>query len=406
MPTEISKNAPQIIAVKLSPIGERSVRSKHPWIFSDSIKKMNKEGAAGDVTIIFDHKSNKVMGIGLYDPHSPIRIKMLHFDGGATLDSDYFRNKIQKAYSLRTPLLAQQTNSYRLIFGENDSFPGLIADVYAEVLVIKLYSSMWWPYFDVILEQLIAVSGCTAAVLRLSRNVQKEKRKNDLKDGTIVFGALEDENIHFLEHGVKFSANVLKGHKTGYFLDHRFNRKRVGELSKGKTVLDVFAYAGGFSVHALVGGAREVTSVDISEQALELAKENGLLNRYNGTHHIMVGDAFQLLQNLITEGKRYDIVVIDPPSFAKSAKEVVGAEKKYAELAALGAQLVVPKGLLVLASCSSRVSAQSFFAINEQALEVASRPYELEEVTYHDLDHPISFPEGAYLKCGYYRFNR
>jgi 23S rRNA (cytosine1962-C5)-methyltransferase len=405
MSSEITYRNPQIIAVKLTPIGERSVRGKHPWIFSDSIRKMNKEGVAGDIAIIFDHKSNKIMGIGLYDPNSPIRIKMIHFEGGATLDVAYFKNKIEKAYAVRVPLLVKQTNSYRLIFGENDGFPGLIADVYANVLVIKLYSSIWWPYFDIVLAQLLAVSGCSAAVLRLSRNVQKEKRNNNLKDGTVVFGNLDDENIHFMEHGVKFSANVLKGHKTGYFLDHRFNRKRVGALSKDKTVLDVFAYAGGFSVHALVGGASEVTSVDISEQALQLAKENGLLNEYSGNHYIMIGDAFVLLQNLISVGKRFDIVVIDPPSFAKSAKEVPGAEKKYAELAAIGAQLIAPKGLLMLASCSSRVSAQSFFTINETALDKSGRSYQLEEVTYHDIDHPIGFPEGAYLKCGYYRFN-
>jgi 23S rRNA (cytosine1962-C5)-methyltransferase len=406
MASEIVSPEPQIIAVKLTPVGERSVRSKHPWIFSDSIRKMNKEGSAGDVTVIFDHKSNKIMGIGLYDPQSPIRIKMLHFESGATLNEDYFRAKIEKAYAVRVPLLAEATNSYRLLFGENDGFPGLIADVYAHVLVIKLYSSIWWRYLDIILNLLVAVSGVTTVVLRLSRNVQKEKRNNNLKDGTVLLGELENENITFTEHGVKFSANVLQGHKTGYFLDHRFNRKRVGALSQGKTVLDVFAYAGGFSVHALVGGAVEVTSVDISEQALTLAKENGMLNTYAGKHHILVGDAFALLQNLITSGKRFDIVVIDPPSFAKSAKEVVGAEKKYAELATLGIQLIAPKGLLVLASCSSRVSAESFLSINEKALEASRRHYELETVTYHDIDHPIGFPEGAYLKCGYYRFSR
>lgn len=402
----ISDITPKIVAVKLTQVGERSVRNKHPWLFSDSIRKMNKEAVAGDVTVIFDQKSNKVMGVGLYDPNSPIRIKMVHFEGGIALNSAYFKAKIEAAYELRTSLFSQNTNSYRLIFGENDGFPGLIADVYAEVLVVKLYSSIWWPYFEVIIEELISISGCEAAVLRLSRNVQKEKRSNNLKDGTVIFGALKDENIHFIEHGINFSANVLKGHKTGYFLDHRYNRKRVGEYSKGKTVLDVFAYAGGFSVHALMGGAKEVTSVDISEQALALAVENGALNTFAGKHYTLAGDAFLLMQELIAKGKRYDVVVIDPPSFAKSAKEVSGAEKKYAQLATLGAQLVAPKGLLVLASCSSRVSSKDFFEINQRALAASHRTFELQDVTYHDVDHPIGFPEGAYLKCGYYRFSR
>jgi 23S rRNA (cytosine1962-C5)-methyltransferase len=394
------------LAVKLTTVGERSVRSGHPWIFTDSIEKINKEGSSGDIAIIFSHSKNKAIGVGLYDPDSPIRIKMLHHDGGAKLDTDFFLNKINKAFAIRVPLLATNTNSYRLIFGENDSFPGLIADVYNKVLVVKLYSAIWFPYLEIILKQLIEVSQVKTVVLRLSRSLQQMNNTYGLSEGQVIFGTLTNEVIPFVEHGVNFSANVIKGHKTGYFLDHRDNRKRVGALSKNKTVLDVFSYAGGFSVHALANQAKEVTSVDISKQALALAIENGKLNSFTGTHKTLAGDAFEILRKLITEKKTFDVVVIDPPSFAKSKSEIDIAKKKYRQLAELGVQLTSKGGVLVLASCSSRIVADSFFQINKEVLDHQSRSYILQNKTQHDVDHPISFKEGAYLKTGYYHFTK
>ncbi|MGK0379009.1 class I SAM-dependent rRNA methyltransferase [Patiriisocius sp. Uisw_017] len=394
---------PQVLAVKLSAMGERSVRASHPWIFSDSIIKINKVGAAGDIAVIFSHTTNKAMGVGLYDPDSPIKIKMLHYNEGVALNAPFFAAKIKKAFALRTKLLLTKTNSYRLLFGENDGFPGFIADVYNKVLVVKLYSSIWFPYLEVLLEQLIATSNCDTVVLRLNRKLQQQNNYN-LRDGMVLYGELRDPTIVFKEHGVTFSANVIKGHKTGYFLDHRHNRKRVGELSQGKTVLDVFSYAGGFSVHALANDAKEVTSIDISEQALKLAKENGKLNHFAGKHNTLAGDAFELLKKLISENKKYQVVIIDPPSFAKSKKEITIALKKYKQLADLGAQLTTKGGLLVLASCSSRIAADEFFELNEATLKSHKQAFKTILKTNHDSDHPIGFPEGSYLKCGYYRF--
>ena len=301
-------------------------------------------------------------------------------------------------------MLATQTNSYRLIYGENDGFPALIADVYDKVLVVKLYSEIWLPYLKEVLEILQETCECETIVIRMSRNVKKSNQ-HQLKDGDVVFGTLHNEVVQFVEHGIQFSANVIKGHKTGYFLDHRNNRKLVGELSTGKKVLDVFSYAGGFSVHALANGAKEVTSLDISKQALQIAVANGKLNPYTGQHKTIAGDAFAELKNLIDQKVKFDVVVIDPPSFAKQASEVELAKKKYKQLAQLGVQLTAKKGLLVLASCSSRVVADAFFEINRNILDQQSRSYKVALKTYHDTDHPIGFPEGAYLKCGYYRMD-
>ncbi|WCO00409.1 class I SAM-dependent rRNA methyltransferase [Psychroserpens ponticola] len=395
---------PKRLAVKLTAKGENYVQQGHPWVFSDSIVKVNADAKSGDLAIIFGKRANKMIGIGLYDANSPIRIKMIYSDTKpVTIDEAFFFKKIENAYQKRLPLLKTKTNSYRLLFGENDGFPSLIADVYASVLVVKLYSEIWLPFLETILESLVRVSKCKTVVIRLSRGLQNSKT-HQLEDGLVVFGTLISEVVQFVEHGVSFSANVIKGHKTGYFLDHRENRRQVGLLSRNKTVLDVFSYAGGFSVHALANGANEVTSLDISSQALDIALQNGKLNPHSGHHKILIGDAFQLLEQLILEKKQFDVVVIDPPSFAKQQTEVNLAKKKYAQLAQLGIQLTAKCGVLVLASCSSRVTATAFYDINAQTLHKQQRSFSIEQKTQHDVDHPVGFPEGAYLKCAYYRF--
>jgi len=399
-----SSNQPKRLAIKLTSKGENYVQQGHPWVFSESIVKINDDAKTGDLAIVFGKRKNGMIGIGLYDADSPIRIKMIYSSGKSTqIDDAFFLRKIENAYQKRVPLLKTETTSYRLIFGENDEFPSLIADVYDSVLVVKLYSEIWLPYLKTILESLVQVSCCETVVMRLSRGLQQSSSHN-LEDGEVVYGRLENEVVAFVEHGVNFSANVIKGHKTGYFLDHRENRRQVGILSKNKTVLDVFSYAGGFSVHALANGAKEVSSLDISSQALEIAVQNGKLNTYSGKHITLAGDAFKILEELISEEKRFDVVVIDPPSFAKQQTEIQLAKKKYAQLARLGEKLTARKGLLVLASCSSRVTSEAFYDINEQTLMSTKRSFSVEQKTQHDIDHPVGFPEGAYLKCGYFRF--
>lgn len=395
---------PKRLAVKLNSKGEKFVINEHPWVFSNNIIKISNDAKTGDLAVIFSKNKNRVIGLGLYDANSPIRIKMLHSGNEKVkINADFFKNKIKKAFNKRESLLKTNTNSYRLLFGENDGFPGLIADIYNYVLVVKIYSEIWLPYIKAIITNLQQTSKAETVVIRLSRSLENSKT-HQFKNGEVLYGDLENEVVRFVEHGVNFSANVVKGHKTGYFLDHRANRKQVGEWSSGKTVLDVFSYAGGFSVHALSNGAKEVTSLDISKQALEIAVENGKLNSYSGKHTSISGDAFVTLKQLIKQKITFDVVVIDPPSFAKQASEIELAKKKYAQLAVLGEKLTAKSGLLVLASCSSRVLAQTFFDINAKVLSATSRAYSIKLKTQHDIDHPIEFAEGAYLKTGYYRF--
>ncbi|MGY5352185.1 class I SAM-dependent rRNA methyltransferase [Wenyingzhuangia sp. IMCC45533] len=389
------------IAFKLKPNAEVLVKKGHPWIFENSIVKQSKEGKSGDLAVLFDGRKNKFLACGFYDPSSPIRIKILQANKPANINKEWFATKIKDAYQKRLPLLQTQTNSYRLIYGENDGLPSLVADVYNDILVIKLYASFWFPYLKDILPILIETSMTKTTVLRLGRNVQKEGNKYGFSDGLILDGELNNEVIVFKEHGVNFSANVIKGHKTGYFLDHRENRRKVGEMAENKSVLDVFSYAGGFSVHALKGGAKSVSSLDISGPALEIAKSNANLNEYTGTHQTIVGDAFVEMENLAKQQTKFDIVVVDPPSFAKSAAEVDRAVMSYKKLVKLGIKLVDKNGTLVMCSCSSRIAYDDFFELVEQVLKQNRTSYKVLEKTRHDIDHPIGFKEGSYLKSIY-----
>ncbi|KXK39003.1 MAG: class I SAM-dependent methyltransferase [Saprospiraceae bacterium] len=391
---------PKRLAVKLQPVAERKVIQGHPWVFSDSILKISSGGNCGDVAIIFKQRTNKAMAVGLYDPDAPIRIKIIHHNGAQNINTDFWHMKISNALTLRRPLLENKTNAYRLIFGENDGFPGLIVDIYNVVGVIKVYSGVWFPYLKIIARLIAEITGVTAIVLRLSRIMQKVT--NDFKEGDIIYGHLEDPEVVFQEYGVHFQTNVIYGHKTGFFLDHRENRHRIGQMASGKTILDVFSYAGGFSIHALVGGAKEVTSLDVSPQALDLAQKNAALNEHSGKHTIIIGDAFEHLKKLVQQGQLYDIVIIDPPSFAKDKSEIYGAKKKYGELAILGAKLIKKNGILLLASCSSRISRQDLMAVHHEVFNRMKIKYKIIDVTEHDIDHPIKFPEGAYLKSIYY----
>ena len=401
--------SPKRIAIKVKPVAERSIRQGHPWVFEGSIVKQSGEGKAGDLAIVFDQKKNKFLALGLLDPGSPIRVKILQKGKPATIDGEWFRQKTATAFAKRKALLETDTDGYRLLHGENDGLPGLVADVYAEVLVVKIYSAIWRPYLSVLLPQIFATAKAKTLVIRLSRNLQNDAGFG-LSDGQIICGELPGGEVVFREHGLKFSANVVRGHKTGFFLDHRHNRKRVGELASlsadrqaSKKVLDVFAYAGGFSVHALAGGAAEVWSLDISAHALEMAKRNVALNFSGKKHRTLAEDAFEGMKKLSARGQKFGLVIVDPPSFAKREKEVEAALKSYGRLAKLAAKLVSPGGILFMASCSSRVSADVFFEKTESGLAASGRKRVLLEKTFHDLDHPIGFPEGAYLKAGYWR---
>lgn len=396
---EVSKRN---IAIHVKPAAERAIKSGHPWLFDNSIRKQSRTGNAGDIAVIFD-KKNQFLAVGIYDPDSLIRVKILHHSSSAKVNSDFFRDKLSQAFAIRESLNQGNTTGYRLVYGEGDSLPGLIIDRYADVLVIKLYSLAWLPHLQAIIDNLNALLPEKTLVLRLSRILQ-DAETFGLYDGMIIQGELAENKVTFEENGLIFQADVVDGHKTGFFFDQRDNRFRVRELSAGKSVLDVFSYNGGFSVNAAAGGAKNITSLDISAPALSSAIDNMRLNQNNPKianceHHTLVADAFVGLKQLAREKRSFDMLIVDPPTFASSQQQVKGALQAYEDLIYLALDVLKPGGILVMASCSSRIPADEFFALVDLIAIRAGRRLKEIERTQHGIDHPITFPYGAYLKC-------
>lgn len=392
------------LAVRVTPAAQRSLRAGHPWVFDHAVQSVSTEGRAGDLAVIFD-EYRRFLAVGLYDPHSPIRIRVLQQGTPATIDEQWLSGRLEAAAARRAPLSGTETDGYRLVHGENDGLPGLVIDRYAETLVVKLYTLAWLPWLPALIRALVAIQPYDALVLRLSRDVASDSgRLYGLKDGATLSGRPPAERVRFRENGLLFAADVLHGQKTGFFLDQRDNRARVRELARGRRVLNAFAYSGGFSVYAAAGGASSVVSLDLSEAALADAVLNFELNRSLPAvaacrHTTLAGDAFDALADLRRSGARFDLVIADPPAFAKRESEVERALESYARLTKLVLAATQPGGTVVLASCSSRVAESDFFATVNQAAVAVRRPLREIERTGHALDHPVGFPEGAYLKC-------
>ncbi len=392
------------MALRVSPAAERAIRGGHPWLFAEAIRHQSFAGKPGDLAVIFDQK-RRFLAVGLYDPHSPIRVRILQTGEQANIDGDWFADKVATAVSLRAPLAQPHTTGYRLIHGENDGLPGLVVDRYDRTLVMKLYTAVWLPHLLDVLDGVTAVTHPQRIILRLSRFAQRHpEHLYGLENGQLLAGEPLKESVTFLENGLHFEVDVVNGQKTGFFLDQRENRARIEKLTAGKRVLNVFAYTGGFSLYAARGGAKRVVSTDLSQPALATAMRNFKRNQDNKAvaaceHEVLVGDAFQVLRQLRETRRLFEVVIIDPPSFAKRQDEVERALTAYGRLARLALGVLKPGGTLVMASCSSHVTADHFFQTIHQAAEKVARPLQEIERTAHPLDHPIAFPEGAYLKC-------
>lgn len=398
---------PARLAVHLYPRAERAVKREHPWVYAEGIRKQRHEGRAGDLAVIFDEK-DRFLAIGLYDPTSPIRVRVLHRGAPERIDGDWFAARIRDAFDRRQPLREQSTTGYRVVHGENDGLPGLVVDRYGGSLVVKLYSLAWFRYLDHVLAALDDLLEPERVVLRLGRAVERAAAADadfaGFEDGMVLRGDALTGPVLFEENGLRFEADLFRGQKTGFFLDQRDNRARVEEYSAGKSVLNVFAYTGGFSVYSARGGARSVASLDFSGPALAAAERNFSHNGADpgvraAEHRTLEGDAFELLPAMRDRGERFDVVVLDPPSFAKSQAEVARAEHSYRRIIRMGLDVLASGGLLVAASCSSRITAERFRAIVEETVAEAGRTADILQQTGHPLDHPIGFPEGAYLKC-------
>ncbi|HWY77321.1 MAG TPA: class I SAM-dependent methyltransferase [Verrucomicrobiae bacterium] len=402
------------LRLRVSAAAESIVRSGHPWLFADSIREQNRTGQLGELAVVYDRK-NEFLAIGLFDPDSPIRVRILHAGKPQTINSEWWQKRLREAFNLRKGLFDENTTGYRCINGESDDWPGLVVDRYGATYVVKLYSAVWLPGLTEVISLLKSqISNSkfslepSRLVLRLSRNIKDLARaKFSLTDGQIVDGPPLTETVTFLESGLRFEADVLRGQKTGFFLDQRENRRDIGTLAQGRTVLNAFSFSGGFSLYAARGGASCVTDLDISMHALENAKRNFKLNASipsvaRCTHDTIQADAFDWLDK--RPQRKFDLVILDPPSLAKRESERVGAIAAYRRLAMLGINLVAHNGVLAASSCSAHVNAQEFFEAVRQAAAGSERKFTELRTTGHAQDHPAKFPEADYLKTIYLSF--
>lgn len=349
---------------------------------------------------MFDRK-NEFLAIGLYDALSPIRCRVLSAGKRVIIDRAFWHSRVREAFERRTGIASSQTTGLRWIHGENDGMPGLVLDAYGSSGVVKLYTAAWLPHLSDVFCCLQAQFGFERLVLRLSRNLMAEAAVKGWKDGSAVWGGLPEDPVVFSENGILFEADVVRGQKTGFFLDQRDNRAWLETQTRGRTVLNAFSFSGGFSLYAARGGAKSVCDLDISSHALRSSERNFDLNRKHPTigacvRKMVQADAFQWLKE---DRQQFDVVVVDPPSLAKREMERERAIEAYARLIRSACERLSPGGLLMAASCSAHVNQEQFFGVVlDTVRRSGGRWHELRR-SAHPPDHPVSFPEAAYLKC-------
>ncbi len=380
----------------------RHLRAGHPWVFRKAVERAPTRLAAGAIVDVTE--DGRFVARGYYDPHSAISVRILTREPAEAVDAAFWRRRVARAVALRRELVHGATG-YRVVHGEGDGLPGVVVDRYDRTAVLKLYSAGLTPHRAEIVEAIRAEVDGLAGVFG-----RDEIPRDDVDDGEgggaagrVLWGAEPPERIAIDEHGMTVLVDVRRGQKTGHFLDQRENRQLVRELARGRAeALNLFAYTGGFSVAAALGGARHVVSVDVDRDAIALARENFRANGLDPADHAFAADdCFELLARYKREGRRFDLVVCDPPAFAKSQKAVEGALAGYASLNRAALAVLAPGGLLVTASCSARISAEQFAEAVKEAAYKAKVDLALVRETRQPPDHPVSlqFREGRYLKC-------
>lgn len=336
-------------------------------------------------------RAGSYVAYGLWDAESPIAVRL--FSTRGPVDAAWVDERVEEAWALRQPVRDAGCDGYRLIFGEADQLPGIVVDLYGAHGILVTYSKALGPLLPLV----------TAAVVRVAGLESLCRRQKD--EGVAVLrplhGGLPPEKILVTELGMKLWADVHRGQKTGLFFDHRDNRRFVREVAAGRTVLNLFCYTGGFSVAAALGGATSVTSVDSAAPAVLAAEENFALNDLGAvSHETVVEDVFSYLPKLAGSKQRFDLVVCDPPSFAKSRDQLKAAEKAYKNLLALALSVTAPGGLLCAASCTSQVGPEAFKRLLGEAARKARVRFQIVRDIGQPWDHPVQIghEEGRYLK--------
>lgn len=389
------------LRLRLKPAAETAIRRGHPWVYDESVRDLNRAGESGELAVIYD-RNDRFLAVGLFDADSPIRARILHTGKPAAIDAAFWAERLERALERRRGILAPETTGCRLLYGESDGWPGLVLDQYGGTLALKLYAASWLPHAQWAADLLMARLKPERIVLRMSRHLMAlpEERKRGICEGVFRGAALEGPVI-FCESGLQFEAEVLRGQKTGFFLDQRENRMFLGELAAGRSVLNTFSFSGAFSVYAARGGASSVTDVDISAHALESSERNFRLNEHLPALSACRRNAFKadVFAWLEQRPETYDVVVLDPPSFARREAERSRALEAYHRLAALGLSRLAAGGILAACSCSAHVRPEEFYDAVRGAARDSGRPSRVIRVAGHPADHAPAFPEAEYLKA-------
>lgn len=377
--------------------------SLHPWIFQKMVKPPKERLAPGTlVTVVTE--SGEFVGRGIYNPVGGIGVRILTELESERLDRDFFSSRLRAAKHLREDILAipEQSDSYRLVHGEGDGLSGLIVDKYADVLVIEPYSAGYVRVADWLAEGLRELyPGCRVAVRPDARQAEREGVSQECEMLARRYPAPDSVTIR--ENTMRLKIDFKSGHKTGYFLDQRDNRREVAGLVKGRTVLDLFCYTGAFSISAALAGASSVTGVDLDEKALKTAAENSRLNGVKPA--FLQENVFDHLRKRAEQKDQANLVIVDPSKLAGVRDEISRAKRTYGDLNRLAMKVVKPGGLLLTCSCSGLISEPDFLSILTRAAAEAGVLFQAFRVTGAAPDHPVSshFPEGRYLKAVFAR---
>jgi 23S rRNA (cytosine1962-C5)-methyltransferase len=378
---------------------EKSLRRRHPWVFSGAIERVEGAPQGGD-TVVLRSADGQPLALAAWSPASQIRARVWSFDPARSIDAAFFRERIAAALALRARLgVARHGNAVRLVHGESDGLPGLVVDRYADVLVAQFLSAGAERWRDEILDALADLVACDAVYERSDAEVRAIEGLAP-RSGW-ARGDSNARRCPIVEYGLNYRVDVEQGQKTGFFLDQRENRQRVRALAADRSVLDGFCYTGGFAICALAGGAKSVLAVDSSAPALEVARENLAANALDaGRLRFEQADVFRHLRLLRDRGAAFDLVVLDPPKFAPTAAQARNAARAYKDINLLALKLLAPGGLLATFSCSGGVSGELFQSIVAGAAQDAGGDARIIERFGAAPDHPValSFPEGEYLK--------
>jgi 23S rRNA (cytosine1962-C5)-methyltransferase len=386
-------------SVKIKKGRDKSFNRRHPWIFSgaiDSVKDVNVNGETVDII----SGDGKFLGYGSYSSNSQISVRVLSFSPEDKIGRDFIQHRIEMAAQFRKQIINLEiTNSYRVINAEGDSLPGLVVDKYGDILVCQFLSAGAEFWKKETIEILSNIFNPTCIFERSDIEVREKEGLQQSKG--ILYGKAPKEDIEILENGNKFFVDINLGHKTGFYLDQRDNRKLLESFSSESEILNCFSYTGGFSVYSLKAGASKVVNVDSSAEALSLAETNLTLNGIDSSKYENVqDDVFKYLRKQRDTNKQFDVIILDPPKFAESVNQIEKASRGYKDINLLALKLLKKNGVLFTFSCSGHIVPELFNKIIADAATDARREVHILKYLTQSPDHAMltSFPEGLYLK--------